>query len=312
VLVSVAPGYELTLLPATDSITPVDINDAGDVAGFIYPGYVYPGTVQTGVLLRGGQRIDLGNCYPAAMNNGGQIACNQYAPGGTVRPAHPAIYDNGTITFPLGSADGAPEGLVTGISESGHLFGLLNGGSDPAMRGQFAAGPGGIDYRWERTTRSGKINSLLHGVGSSGPPCGYCQAMVFSPEGTSFPRAIGGRYGEAVDINDADDIIGLSEDMSIGGARPTLWRKASQWAPERFPRRVTLLSAISERGQVVGMGFDGAIIWDAGRTTFLEDAVQDPGWTFGEPVAINRSGTRIAARGVHPTIGRGIVVIHLP
>jgi hypothetical protein len=316
-LVSVIPGYSIALLPASDSVSLVDVNDAGEVAGYIYPTSAadFATSPRGGVRFTVGQRVDLGDCYPVAINNAGQIACNTGFPGGGNYSTpgghitHPAIYTGGAITFPFGSGPDAPSGTVTGITESGHIYGRFDSATpDPALRSRtYVGGAGGIDYLGQLVGSTGKINGLLHGVAVSGPACLYCAALVIRPEGTAVLPGLG-RFGSASDINDSDDVIGSSEFLSIGGAGPVLWRKANQWTPETFNPRVDGLSAISESDEIVGMGADGAFVWDAGRVTNLSDAVAEPGWTFSA-VTISRAGV-IAARGVHATHGRSIVVIH--
>jgi hypothetical protein len=312
VLVSVIPGYEVTLLAGTESITLADVNDAGDVAGYVFPDYtIYTTPGNTGVMLRGGVRTDIGNCYPAAINNAGQIGCNPYGPGGR-RGSRPAIYANGVLTFPF--ADSVT-GAVTGISESGRIYGTYAGASG-STKGVFVGGSAGMDYTIPGyTTRAGSINTQLHGVAIS-DPCMYCSGMIHRPEGPGpvylFAR---GRSSHAWDINDADNVIGDGEDMamyggtSYGGA--FLWRKANGWKPESFSPRAGRLIGISERDQILGIGADGAYVWDAGRYTFLADAVKEPGWSFQTHFAISRSGV-VAAYGEHPSLGKGIVLIRLP
>ena len=319
-LVSVIPAYSVTLLAATDSVSVVDVNDAGDVAGFIYPGYVTPfdrskpfdGTTRTGVLVTGGRRIDIGDCFPSAMNNAGQIACNTGFPNGAdgnAAGAHPAIYANGAITFPFGSTVDAPTGTVSGVTESGRIYGRFDSANaDSILRYKtFVGGPNGIDFLAPSVSRTGKINGLLHGAAVSGPSCGYCQALIIRRDSVRSLAPVSGRFAGARDINDSDDVIGYSEDMSLATGGGTLWRKANQWKAESFSKRVDSLMAISESDQIVGMGDDGAFVWADGRLTNLSDAVADAGWKFSSPV-ISRSGV-IAARGEHPLLGPGVVVI---
>ena len=171
-------------------------------------------------------------------------------------------------------------------------------------------GAGGIDYIYSSVNATGRINSLLHGAATSGASCLYCAALIIRLEG---PVGLGGlgRYSSAFDINDADNVIGSGEDFSIHGSRPMLWRKSNGWKAELFSPRVAGLLAISERDQIVGTGADGSFVWEAGRYTVLADAIQPEGWKISAPIAISRSGV-IAARGQHPTLGRGIVIIRLP
>lgn len=318
-LVSVIPGYSVALLPASDSAQLVDVNDAGDVAAYRYPTSAadFATSPRGGLLFTGGQRIDLGDCYPVAMNNAGQIACNTGFPGGGnyTTPGghitHPALYTGGAVTFPFGSGSDAPSGTISGITESGHIYGRFDSATpDPALRSKtYVGGAGGIDYLAPPVGSTGKINGLLHGAAVAGSACLYCAPLVVRPEGPAVLQGLG-RFGSASDINDSDNVIGWSEFLAMGGGGPVLWRKATQWTPETFNPRVGGLSAISESDEIVGMSADGAFLWAGGRVTTLADAIVEPGWTFAR-VTISRAGV-IAASGVHPTHGRGIVLIRRP
>lgn len=308
VLVSVIPGFDMQFIAGTDSVSISGVNDAGDVAGMVYQ---WP--IRFGVLIKGGQRTDIGDCLPSAMNNAGQIACNFGHPGGA-SGNHPAVHFNGVVTYPFGSTADAPTGSATDITESGRLYGVLSVAPGSGSR-VFLGGSDSLEFLPGSSSgqriggQTGGVNELSHGAGRT-TDCLYCTGYIVSRAGIRALGALNGRYSAAHDINSSDDVIGSSEDMSVGGKVPTLWRTANAWKPERLPRRITALVAISDRGHVLAKGNDGAVIWRDAGVTILADAVSETGWTFGA-AAISKAGV-IAVRGEHPVRGRGVVIIRMP
>jgi hypothetical protein len=215
------------------------------------------------------------------------------------------------ITYPFAES---VTGEVTGISESGRIYGRYVGPSGTTA-GVFIGGSAGMEYTIPGSTGStGSINTQLHGV-SLTSSCMYCSAIIVRPEGPSPVYLFGrGRFSSATDINDADDVIGGGEDMSMYSGQAYsgafLWRKANGWKPETFSPRAGTLIGITEQDEILGAGLDGPYVWDAGRYTFLADAVKEPGWKF-QDLTISRSGV-VAAYGEHPSLGKGVVVIRLP
>jgi len=102
--VTVGPAYAVTLLPGTDGLRAVDVNDSGDVVAVGALGF----TAQS-ILIRGAQQVDLGACFVQGINNRGQVLCSS------------SIYENGVFTDLF--ASGGFDGSVTGIDESGAVLG---------------------------------------------------------------------------------------------------------------------------------------------------------------------------------------------
>ena len=302
-VVNVVPGFEITLLGGTDSMAIRGVNDAGVVAGSV------AAAVRQNVLVSTSQRTDLSACSPAAINNAGQVACNN--PTG-----YPSVHLNGSMTYPMGSSAGSPTGLVTGLTENGSLYGRISGGSDTTLRGRvFLAGSTGVNFRSAQNSAgimtTGGVNSSGYGTAlGDGGACTYCPSFVIGADVRLGMRSINGRYSEPRDINDSKDVVGRSENFS-GAGNATIFREVNQYMGELLAPRTTTAWAISEGDRVVGDGADGGFVWHAGRYTILSDAVAEQGWTITSAPAISRSGL-IAARGEHASRGRGIVLIRIP
>jgi hypothetical protein len=290
VVVDVIAGYGATYVEGTDGMRVNGVNDGGDVIG----------TLSTGanVLIRQGTTTNLGQCQPKAINDADQIAC-------VVGYKSPGLYFNGTLTTPFDAAAG--EG--TGITEAGALFGRV-AGSDGVTR-MFVWTPSGVTYRSALSGSTFSVNSALSGVAVDNAL--YSNSFIARASEDVGLTPAGGRWSDARDINDAEDVVGTSERMSnVGnpGGRATIWRAATAWKPENPSYRAADATAISESGQVVGSGADGAYVWRDGRYTILTDALADAGWTLTSAPAISRNG-KVAAIGQHTSGRKGVVLIDL-
>jgi hypothetical protein len=122
-------------------------------------------------------------------------------------------------------------------------------------------------------------------------------------------RALSGRWSRARDLNDSDDVVGSSENMT-GAGTATLWRAANNWSPESPGYRATDAVGITESGQVAGNGRDGAYVSRDGRYTILADALADDSWTITKVVDVSHT-RMIAAEAQNASGGKSIVLIDI-
>lgn len=299
--IDVISGLPVTYLYGTEGVQVMGVNDAGDVIGIRRD--------QTNILIRQETTRDIGACVPRAINNAGQIACTVGVPG-TCCARRPGILTNGSLTVISDTS-----GQSTGITELGAVFGLV--GNSPCCQQIFVWTPGGLTYPFKegRATWGGEtfaVNSALNGVAVLRLAL-YPTSYIVRSSTSTVLSPLNGRWSDARGINDADDVVGTSEHFrdtgeDVGGLA-TVWLSANQWKPEMPGYRSSDASGISETGQVVGSGRDGAYLWRRGRYTILSDAVLDPGWTLTTATAISRGG-KIAAIGQHTSGTRGVVVIN--
>jgi hypothetical protein len=170
--------------------------------------------------------------------------------------------------------------------------------------------PGSVEYLPSAgSANPGPVNGIGHGLAEL-QNCLYCSGEIVRREGITSLGSRWGRSASVYAINDADDVAGSVENFAHDGTA-AIWRAAAQWKPELLGPRAQAGTGISEAGVVIGMGADGPFVWRAGHYVVLNDALVPSGWTLTSVVAISRSGV-ILARGQHPSLGAGILLVRLP
>jgi hypothetical protein len=288
--VRVGTAYAIVLVPNSGGMTPSAVNDARQVAASqSSPGAgTYPAALFDGAAV-----VSLGTCDPRAMNNAGEVVCR-----------------DGRV-FSNGSFRPAPSGQsnlsASGITESGSAFGRHSAGLTTEAILWDATGtvvplPASSCCGFLRST--GKVNALGHGVGTTSEL--YSHPLLMRGSVGTALNAPGGRYADAFGINDADDVVGSSENQ-LGSGTAAIWRAADQWSGRLLGSRTVAATGIAEDGLVVGTGLDGAFVWRDDRYALLGDLVAGDGWFITAPT-ISRQGI-IAAQGVHTSGKSGIVLI---
>lgn len=289
--VSVIGGYSLTYLSGTAGLRVIDVNDSATVLAAQL-------TSNQPTLLRSGQQQDLAGCQAKLLNNVGQVLCLE------------GLYDKGRITDLFLS--GTPVGTPSGLNERGEVFGLLK--SPDSLRNRaFILRAGTMEVlpalaNGVSLTTTGQIN--LTGYGLAQISSLYTAPLILRAEGHIYLNSPAGRYANALDINDAGNVVGSSENMRRSG-NAAIWRKSLGWNGEMLGPRTFAATAISERDEAVGLGDDGAFVWKDGKYTVLADVIAEQGWTFGGAPAVSRNGT-IAVFGTHVDGRKGVVLVKLP
>jgi hypothetical protein len=298
--VDVFSGYPVTPIAGSENYYINGVNDAGDIVG-----------TQTGglnLLRRGDVVTDLGGCLPSDINNADAVACTVQVPcGASCVTTKAGVFENGSLRL----LDESVAASASGISESGVVFGQ---GRDSSGAGggfrQFVWDAAGVSYLpppnlalWRGPTF--RVNSSGHGVGVFTANM-YAGSLLTGRSFAKALRALSGRWAEARDVNDSDDVVGASENMARAGTA-TVWRAAHNWSPESPGYRATDAVGITESGQVVGHGRDGPYVSRAGRYTILADALADDSWTITKVVGV--SHTKMIAAEAHNASGAKSIVL---
>jgi hypothetical protein len=288
--VAVMSGYPITMLAAADIFGVLDVNDSGEVVG--------NRASPTAILLRNGAQVVLGTCLARGINNRSQVLCGS------------SIYTNGQVTDVFGSGPFA--GAATGINETGDVFGLL--GSPDSLRNRafvWRAGTINVYARLEdgvSLTQTGHLNVADNGLGQTASL--YSSPLILRAQSATFLAPVVGRYAVARDINDAENVVGSTENTTLAGFA-VLWPKSQSYNGIILGPRTTVATGISERDDVAGLGADGVFVWKAGVYTVLSDAVAEQGWTFANEPVISRTGI-VAAFASNADGRRGVVLVRLP
>jgi hypothetical protein len=211
--------------------------------------------------------------------------------------------------------DSTYTGQATGVTESGAVFGQV---ADSTYRSRpFIWTTNAVTYpttvanTWSGSTYA--VNSANHGVAVYEATSYPFSSLLGGSSIVGLPH-YEGRWSQARDVNDADDVVGSSERMKsptgdVGG-QATIWRAANSWNPENPGYRADSASAISEAGLVVGNGRDGPWVWQAGRYTILNDALAATPWTLTSVADISRGGI-VAAQATNAAGTKSVVLIDL-
>ena len=288
--VAVLNGYPVNVIAGTDLFGVLDVNDSGEVVG--------NRASPTAILLRNGIQVALGACLARAINNRSQVLCGS------------GLYANGQSTDVFGSGPFA--GTVTGMNENGEVFGLLSG-PDSLRNRAFVWRTGTINVfaRLEdgvSLTQTGQLNLSDNGLGQTASL--YTLPLILRGQSATFLSPVGGRYAFARDINDAENVVGSTENMSLAGYA-VLWPKSQSYNGVILGPRTTAATGISERDEIVGLGADGVFVWKAGVYDVLSDVVAEQGWTFLNSPVISRAGL-IAVSGSNTDGRSGVVLVKLP
>jgi hypothetical protein len=301
--VDVIAGYTVQPVPGTDGFLAKGVNDAAAVI------VSRPGS--SDALIEGGTLVDLGACSARDLNDAGQVACAVHTPQNAF-VFRPGLYSDGSLRMLF---DSTYTGKATGVTESGAVFGQV---ADSTYRSKpFIWTTNGVTYpttvanTWSGSTYA--VNSANHGVAVYEATSYPFSSLLGGSSIVGLPH-YGGRWSQARDVNDADDVVGSSERMKsptgdVGG-QATIWRAANSWNPENPGYRADSASAISEAGLVVGNGRDGPWVWRAGRYTILNDALATSEWKLTSVADISRSGI-VAAQATNAAGAKGVVLIDL-
>jgi probable HAF family extracellular repeat protein len=229
-------------LPCPDpdaSCTAVAINAAGDIAGVMTP------AGDRAILWRAGAPILLDplpgdtSCASKAIDDAGLVIGWSRGSG----PVSPAIWDQGQV-IPLLTSIKHQDGAANGINRAGQIVGFLATPEPELDPLPFVLAA----VRWERQDGAGWEMSTLAPAPDQREPVD----------------------SEAMDINEAGQIVGVVWNSSASAYRAVLWEgyaRTELSAPA--PDEKTMATAINEAGQVVGLSGDAAVLWSDGDVVEL-------------------------------------------
>ena len=223
-------------------------------------------------------------CLPTAINTKGQIGCNIAGSGGI----EPAMWDAGDLihVLPAGRT-----GSVEFLTDSGHVVGstLVSGSSGMYRWRGGALSEFGFRFATGQPNNAGDV-PMSPNVGL------YNRARVWFGDG-SESNEFGSwhRYSRATAINDAGDVVGAGE--RVPGTLAFLARKGTPYVADSIgPPGNGGAVAIDNSGLVIGYGDGGTFVWKEGRSKWLADLLDTPGWTIAAVLSATPRG-RILARG---------------
>ncbi|CAN5905692.1 hypothetical protein BH11GEM2_BH11GEM2_36540 [soil metagenome] len=118
------------------------------------------------------------------------------------------------------------------------------------------------------------------------------------------------RLPQAKDINDQGTVVGFSDNRT-GTGNAVIWRGVNgvtATSGESLGLRTDDATAVSEQGEVVGLGADGPFLWKDSRFVILRDAIAETGLTFArEAPRVSANGV-IALKGQRGSAPAGVVV----
>jgi hypothetical protein len=274
--VTVISGWTATLVPVSDYLVPLAVNDKGDV--------VASGLGKT-ALVHNGTETMITDCTPAAVNNLGEVACNASTPG---------IWKNGVMT-PL--APGAV-GSTTGIDDSGDVYGtIVDYPSDGNPSYEYFIGkPGALQQvPLSSSAVTGSLNNHAFGM------LQWDKGYVVSANGRIPVRGSDtSMFAWPVDINDRNDVVGSIGSFGgiavwSGANMPTLSGGVSApWIGKLITNAPCTPIRITNQGQIFGSSPDGPCLYDMeGRYTDPASMISltaQPDWTIEPPSAESRGG----------------------
>jgi len=229
-------------LPCPDpdaSCTAMAINAAGDIAGVMTP------AGDRAILWREGAPVLLdplpGDTSSAAkaIDDAGLVVGLSRGTG----PVGPAIWDQGQV-IPLLTSIKLQDGAANGINRAGQIVGFLAVPAPEMDPLPFRL----IAVRWERQEGAAWAMSRLAPALDERDPLD----------------------AEAIDINDAGQIVGLAWNSSASSYRAVVWEgdaRTELSAPA--PDKKTMATAINAAGQVAGLSGDAAVLWSDGEVVEL-------------------------------------------
>ncbi|HSM58366.1 MAG TPA: clostripain-related cysteine peptidase [Candidatus Sulfomarinibacteraceae bacterium] len=218
--------------------------------------------------------------------------------------------------------------LPAGMNDLGHLGGstsqayAINNEGHVAGASSLANGDTHA-FRWMNSVMTdlgtlGGSFSLAHGLNDQGQIVG--EALVENDDAyhpflwhggsmIALPTLGGGEDSAALDINDAGDVVGYSEDPVD---QPILW-SPTMIELDTLAGGSGLVRAINNSGQMVGSSSDAdhqqhAVLWENDTITSLNDLIDpDSGWHLQIAHDINDAG-QIVGRGIYDGQVRGFLL----
>jgi probable HAF family extracellular repeat protein len=286
----------LGTLPGGDGSGARAINDLGHVVGSVD----YPDGTKRPFLFRQGRMREIP--VPPEFRDAGAYAINNadvilgcYENSPEIDEEIPFIYRDG-ITTPLAEYTGDPRFFGAALNDAGHIAGAV---SIPAMNRNDAAvfRDGTIVYV---AAPAGTFGSQAETINSrsviAGEANGTASQMAFlSFDGVVLPLSPAGQHSFANDINDRNEVVGISYFPMIGG-------RAALYSGGAVINLGTLdgleyseARAINNHGVIVGYargnGISRAFIYDSESMVDLNTLIRhNSGWMLLEAHDINNRG----------------------
>ena len=305
----VASIIDLGVLPGWASATPLEVNEKGQVVGFLIDAtdsqFTHPFLYSDGVMTDIGALPGGDGSVAVGINDRGQVVGHTYYQ--SRQSYHSFLYDHGMMTD-LGLVDGWSTTFAMDINNRGQVAGYFTGNSDDRV---FLWQDGVFDtmgvLSGDFFARANALNDAGQVVGSSGG-WGGNRAVLFD-EGSitilNTDMATGRFNSYAEDINSSGVVVGQG---SPGGAflwTPTTRNGAIGTKSDLPPLNGSVgVLKINDSGQVTGSVFDfmsppRPFLYSDGQVIEPNSLLPpDSGWTIRNLNGINNLG-QIIGSGLH-------------
>jgi len=281
------PAYhvvDLTPLVSGDSVTFVAMNDSMQFAGNRFVDGAWHGFVLDAETL-----TDL-PCLASGMNASGDVAC--------LVDDRPNLWRDGTLTQLLDDSVAVESAKLT---DSGIVYGALGGGSWRSLDGNYETLRFGLGPGTANNLGDVPVSSLdLYPVG-----------FVWYAEAGSGTTTLGtfGRYSLARAINDAGDLVGMSEVGPGSGTVAVVARKGTGRTDSLVTPgfRATEADYINNHDLILGTGTKGIFLMRGSDVALVNDLLASP-VDIARIVAFTDGG-RILARKMPYVTGDWVVIV---
>jgi probable HAF family extracellular repeat protein len=304
-------GYTVTTLaPSATESLPYDINNNGQVIGYMFVGsatsFLYSAGQLTTLAAFQGSGAQAAYSGVSGINDSGQMA-------GSVN-GQPILYSNGQTTS-LGTVPPYPYGSAQSINNNGQLVGTDTPVISDDSQGRAYLHSAGQNV--DLGVLPGYLYSYAHDINDNGQIAGasslgdslHYHPSIYSNGSMTDLGTLGGVYGEALVINASGAVAGrsMTSGSDYGSMRAFLYSSGAMHNLGVLPgTTMSEAHGINASGQVVGstavavgQPFYHAFTYRNGTMTDLNSLI-DPasGWTLVDAVVINDSGS-IIGYGTH-------------
>jgi len=242
--------------------------------------------------------------YGYGINSAGQVVGYAETAAGH---RHAFLWSNGSMQD-LGTLPGTTDSIATSINDAGQVVGVTANGnieyhaflwSNGSMQ-DLGTLPGG-----HIISEAYGVNNAGHVVGGADPFGGGTHPFLYANGSMQDLGTLGGVSGQAMSINNNEQVVGHSSVSAFGETHAFLWSKGSMKDLGTLPGGTfSVAFGINDVGQIVGesntpsgLGNAHAFLWSHGS---MQDLGTLPGTTDSILFAINNAGQAVGQANPGP------------